>query len=183
MVYWSSEEKSILMYLHHLSELNSVSICFCYENLFTWILCHASANSTKKVQIFMLPILWIKSLCKYWPWFKNVSALETMELSSGLTCQQRSAGSHMKLGEENAAAAPVPSLLPACLSQTAAFSQLRLPGLSATAPLSPLTHLDQPATHPWGVDKKPLETLLTGRRGTAAYTDDLTQCEQVQRQR
>lgn len=94
----------------------------------------------------MLPILWIKALCKYWPWFKNVSALETMELSLGLTCQQKSAGSHVKLGKENAAATPVPSLLPACLSQTA-FSQLRLPCLSATAPQLPLTRLGQPATH------------------------------------
>lgn len=107
-----------------------------------------------------------------------------MKLSSGLTCQQKSAGSHVKLGEENAAAAPVPSLLSACLSQTAAFSQPRLPCLSATAPQLPLTHLGQPATHPWGVDKKPLETLLTDRRGIAAYADEqMTQHEQIQRER
>lgn len=150
MVYWSAEEKSILMYLHHLcplSELNSVAICFCYENLFAWILCRTSVNSTKSVQIFTLSILWIKALCKYWPWFKNVSALGMMELSSGLTCQQKSAGSHMKLGKENAAAAPVPSLLPAYLSQTAAFSQPRLPCLCATAPQLPLTHTPRSASH------------------------------------
>lgn len=156
------------MFLHHLSELNSVGICFCCENLFTWILGHTSANSTKSVQIFILPILWIKPLSKYWPWFKNASALETMELTSGLTCQQKSAGSHVKLGEESAAATLVLSLLPSCLSQTATFNQLRVPCLSATAPQLSLTHLAQPATHPWGVDKKPLETLLTDRRGTAA---------------
>lgn len=113
-----------------------------------------------------------------------------MELSSGLTCQQKSAGSHVKLGEENVklgeentAAALVPSLFPACLSQTSAFSQLRLPFLTATALQLPLTHLDQAATHPWGVDKKPRETLLTDRRGTAAYADYLTQHEQIQRER
>lgn len=142
---------------------------FCYEKLFAWILCHTSVNSTKSVLISTLPILWIKALCKYWPWFKKVSALETMELSSGLTCQQKSAGSPVKLGRENAAVAPVPSLLPACLSQTAAFSQPRLPGLSATAPRFPLTHLGQPATRPWGADKQPLKTLLTDRRGTTTH--------------
>lgn len=64
----------------------------------------------------MLSITQIEALRKCWAWFKNISALETMELSAGLICQQKSAGSHMKPGKEITAVAHVPSLLPACLS-------------------------------------------------------------------
>lgn len=130
------------MYLHQfcqLCELNSVGIYFCYGSMFSWILYCISVNSSISVQILMLSIiLWIKALCKYRPWFKNVSALETMELSAGLACQQKSAGLHMKPSEEISAAAPVPSLLPACLSRTTSFSQPRLPCLVAASPQLPL---------------------------------------------
>lgn len=94
-----------------------------------------------------LYLLWIKALGKYWPWFKNVSALETMELSAGLTCQQKSVGSRVKPGEEITAAAPMPSLLPACLSQTTSFGQPRLPCLAAASPQLPLTRTSRLASH------------------------------------
>lgn len=70
-----------------------------------------------------------------------------MELSAGLTCSQKSAGSHMKPCEEITAVAPMPSLLPACLSQTTSPSQPRLPCLAATSPQLPLTHTSRVASH------------------------------------
>lgn len=149
MAYWS-EEKSILMCLYRfcpLCELNSMCIHFCYGNTFSCVLYCISVNSSKSVQILMLYILCIKALGKYWPWFKNVSALETMELSAGLTCQQKSVGSRVKPGEEITAAAPVPSLLPACLSQTTSFGQPRLPCLAAASPQLPLTRTSRLASH------------------------------------
>lgn len=77
------------------------------------------------------------------------SALEMMELSAGLTCQQKSAGLQMKHGKEITAAAPVPSLLLAASPrEETSFSYLRLPCLSAPSPQLPLTHTSRTASRP-----------------------------------
>lgn len=76
-----------------------------------------------------------------------------MELSAGLRCQQKSAVLLLKAGEEIPAEAPVPSLLPACFSQTTSFSQPRLPCLAAT-PQLPLIRTSRLASH---------SSMLTGQ--------------------
>lgn len=111
-----------------------------------------------------------------------------MALTSGLTCQQKSAGSHVKLGEKSAAATPVLSLLPPILAPFLPLPDCYLYSAESTLPVSHCSTVTtytpgSATTHPWGVDKKPLETLFADGRGTSAYTDYLTQCEQIQRER